>query len=98
LHNAANRSDETTKSAAKCGQIYGGPGLEWRAPAADPKANITNWYYTTFLEASFRAAKYDWARFDDIRNLLRPASQKMPFASSIRSRFSTRSDAKLATG
>jgi hypothetical protein len=23
--NAANRSDERTKSAAKCGQIYGGP-------------------------------------------------------------------------
>jgi hypothetical protein len=25
IANAANRSDEKTKSAAKCGQIYGGP-------------------------------------------------------------------------
>jgi hypothetical protein len=74
------------------------PGLEWRAPAADPKASITNWYYTAFLEASFREAKYSWALLDDIRNFPRRASQKMPFASSIRSRFSTRSDAKLATG
>jgi len=95
---AANRSDETTKSAAKCGQIYAGARLEWRAPAADPKASITNWYYTAFLEESFRVTKYSWALLDDIRNFPRPASQKMPFASSIRSRFPTRSDARLATG
>jgi len=35
IANATNRGDEQTKSAGKCGQIYGGPPSEYRALRAN---------------------------------------------------------------
>jgi hypothetical protein len=42
IANAADRCDERTKSAAKCGQICGGPEVELRAQIADSTMLITN--------------------------------------------------------
>jgi hypothetical protein len=49
IAHAAKRSDEDTKSAAKCGQIYGDPFCELRPLRDVPGDRITDWHQTTFF-------------------------------------------------
>jgi hypothetical protein len=48
IANAANRSNETTRSAGKCGQICGDRLPKLRPSKADFDGYVTDWYYTTF--------------------------------------------------